>query len=133
VGPTGSRGSTSTSHPVDAPQKPRHWPVPAGAGHECPVGRRLRCLKAARRRTAVRYSCSGNPSPTRGTQNTGEYAADGDSGLSDVPDREMAAGTDAGVTPNSHAGPVLSVDRRDALGVEDRRVALVGSAGHMVG
>jgi hypothetical protein len=55
------------------------------------------------------------------------------SGLSDVPDREMTAGTDAGVTPDSHARPVLSVDRCDALGVEDRRVALVGSAGHMVG
>jgi len=56
-----------------------------------------------------------------------------DSGLSDVPDREMTVKTDAGVTSDSHAGPVLSVDRRNALGVEDRRVALVGSAGHMVG
>ncbi|AAV44516.1 unknown (plasmid) [Haloarcula marismortui ATCC 43049] len=45
----------------------------------------------------------------------------------------MTTGTDAGVTPDSHAGPVLSVDRRDALGVEDRRVALVGSAGHILG
>lgn len=54
-----------------------------------------------------------------------------DSGLCDVPDREMTAGTDAGVTPDSHARPVLSVDTRDALGVEYRRVALVGSAGHV--
>ncbi|WP_268237891.1 hypothetical protein [Haloarcula argentinensis] len=35
----------------------------------------------------------------------------------------MPAGTDAGVTPDSHAWPVFSVDTCDALGAEDRGVA----------
>ncbi|WP_058992396.1 hypothetical protein [Haloarcula sp. CBA1127] len=35
----------------------------------------------------------------------------------------MAVRTDAGVTADSHAWPVFSVDTCDALGIEDRRVA----------
>ncbi|EMA25176.1 hypothetical protein C443_03234 [Haloarcula argentinensis DSM 12282] len=42
----------------------------------------------------------------------------------------MPAGTDAGVTPDSHAWPVFSVDTCDALGAEDQGVAPTGSAGH---
>ncbi len=87
------------------------------------VGRRLRC----RRLLVVGLRSDSGREPSHPYEETqffsSEYGTDGDSGLSDVPDREMTTGTDAGVTPDSHAGPVLSVDRRDALGVEDRRVA----------
>ena len=51
-----SRNRTSICHCEAGPGKPHRWPVPVGAGDECLVGRRLRDLKAARRRTAGQCS-----------------------------------------------------------------------------